>query len=322
MISFMGRVPAWMGGSAIQSNMEDEWVEMMATLFFYARNTENVQFGMIDPLNEPDWDGLEGPRVDSVQYTRLLEKLSLKLDAMGLSALRFVGPNTAQVGTGVNDYMPRMMGNSIVMGKVDHFALHNYAGDSGGADAAIKSSAHPGKNFWITEVSNAWDIMTHLGQNPSATLVWDAYDSVYNHAILAGRGSLPPNDVGNGPPLLQYDSSTRTFTRRPPFYQIEHIFRFVPKGSVRIGATESNAALQIYAFRHQASGRLTIVGRNTGGSAITVQGSLSGLTTVSGFQFYQTSGGFYFQRGSDVVVTSGAFVFTAPSNSFFTLTTP
>ena len=208
------------------------------------------------------------------------------------------------------------------MGKLDHFALHNYAGDSGGADAAIKSSAYPGKNFWITEVSNAWDIMTHLGQNPSATLVWDAYDSVYNHAILAGRGSLPPNDVGNGPPLLQYDSSTGIYTRRPPFYQIEHIFRFVPKGSVRIGATESNAALQIYAFRHQASGRLTIVGRNTGGSAITVQGSLSGLTAVSGFQFYQTSGGFYFQRGSDVMVTKGAFVFTAPSNSFFTLTTP
>jgi hypothetical protein len=322
MVSFMGRVPAWMGGSVIQSNMEDEWVEMMATLFFYARNTENVQFDMIDPLNEPDWDGIEGPQVDAFQYTRLLQKLSLKLDAMGLSALRFVGPNTAQVGTGVNTYMPQMMSNSIVMSKVDHFALHNYAGDSGGADAAIKSSAYPGKNFWITEVSNAWDIMTHLGQNPSATLVWDAYDSVYNHAILAGRGSSPPNDVGNGPPLLQYDSSTGIYTRRPPFYQIEHIFRFVPKGSVRIGATESNAALQIYAFRHQVSGRLTIVGRNTGGSAISVQGSLSGLAPVSGFQFYQTSGGFYFQRGSDVVVTNGAFVFTAPSNSFFTLTTP
>jgi hypothetical protein len=322
MVSFMGRVPGWMGGSVIQSSMEDEWVEMMATLFFYARNTENVQFDMIDPLNEPDWDGIEGPQVDAFQYTRLLQKLSVKLDAMGLSALRFIGPNTAQVGTGVNTYMPQMMSNSIVMSKVDHFAFHNYAGDSGGADAAIKSSAHSGKNFWITEVSNAWDIMSHIGQNPAATLVWDAYDSVYNHAILAGRGSAPPNDVGNGPPLLQYDSATGTYIRRPPFYQIEHIFRFVPKGSVRIGATESNAALQIYAFRHQASGRLTIVGRNTGGSAITVQGSLNAVTGVSGFQFYQTSNGFFFQRGSDVVVTGGAFVFTAPANSFFTLTTP
>jgi hypothetical protein len=322
MISFMGRVPSWMGGSVIQSSMEDEWVEMMSTFLFYARNTENVQFDMIDPLNEPDWDGIEGPRVDAFQYTRLLQKLSVKLDAMGLSALRFIGPNTAQVSTGVNTYMPQMMSNSIVMSKVDHFALHNYAGDSGGADAAIKSSAYPGKNFWITEVSNAWDVMTHLGQNPSSTLIWDAYDSVYNHAILAGRGSLPPNDVGNGPALLQYDRSTGTYIRRPAFYQMEQIFKYVPRGSVRIGATESNANLQIYAFRHQASGRLTIVGRNTGGSAITVNGSLSGLPAVGTFQFYQTSGGVYFHRESDVVVTSGAFVFTAPANSFFTLTAP
>ena len=66
---------------------------------------------------------------------------------------------------------------------------------------------------------------------------------------------------------------------------MEQIFKYVPRGSVRIGATESNANLQIYAFRHQASGRLTIVGRNTGGSAITVNGSLSGLPAVGTFQF-------------------------------------
>ena len=44
--------------------MEDEWVEMMATLLYYARNTENVQFDLVDPINEPDWDGFEGPQVD------------------------------------------------------------------------------------------------------------------------------------------------------------------------------------------------------------------------------------------------------------------
>jgi O-glycosyl hydrolase len=311
-----------MGGSVIRSGLEDEWVEMMATLFWYAHESEKLQFDMIDPINEPDWDGVEGPQVDASQYTRVLEKLSSKLDAMGLSALRFIGPNTAQISTGVNTYMPRMMSSRIVMSKVDHFAFHNYTGDSGGADLAIKRSAHAGRNFWITEVTNAWDIMSHLGQNPSATLVWDAYDSVYHHAILAGRGSAPPNDVGNGPPLLQYNSAAGTYTRRPGFYQVAHIFRFVPKRSVRIGASESNAALQIYAFRDRTGGRVTIVGRNSGASPIPINGSLSNVPAVSAFEFYQTSGGFYFQRRSTIVVTGGAFRVTAPANSFFTLTSP
>jgi len=47
---------------------------------------------MVDPLNEPDWDGLEGPQVDQWQYTALLEKLWCGLDAMGLVRFRFVGP--------------------------------------------------------------------------------------------------------------------------------------------------------------------------------------------------------------------------------------
>src|SRR5207249_4975230 len=119
-LSFMGRVPTWMGGSVITAAMEDEWVETMSTLVSYARNTEHVQFTLLDPINEPDWDGIEGPQVDQWQYTRLLNKLSVKLDSLGLSDLRFVGPNTASIDTGVNTYMPTMMADPVIMSKLDH----------------------------------------------------------------------------------------------------------------------------------------------------------------------------------------------------------
>src|SRR5262245_46100342 len=56
-LSFMGRVPTWIGGAAIHPEFEDEWVEMIATLAYYARNRANVQFDVLDPINEPDWDG-------------------------------------------------------------------------------------------------------------------------------------------------------------------------------------------------------------------------------------------------------------------------
>ena len=321
LLSFMGRVPPWMGGSVINTASEDEWVEMMATLCFYAKNTENVQFDMLDPINEPDWDGIEGPQVDQFQYTRLLQKLSVKLDAMGLSSLKFVGPNTAQITTGVNTYMPQMMSNSIVMSKVDHFGFHNYGTNNGGADAAIKGSAFPNKNYWITEVWNPSDVLGQIGLGTGATMVWDALDSVYNHAILAGRGTTPPNDNGPGLPPLAYNTTTGVYTPRDTFYQHAQIQKYVPRGSMRIAATESNGNLTMYAFRDPVSGRLTLVGRNIGASSITVNGSLSNVPAVSSFQFYRTDvSGNQFTRGSDVVVTNGSFVFTAPVNSYFTLT--
>ena len=221
MLSFMGRVPPWMGGPRITNTaaMEDEFVETVATLLYYARNTENVQFDLLDPLNEPDWDGFEGPQVDQWQYPRLLQKLSAKLDAMGLGDLQIRRPqHRAVISTGVDTYLPQLFANSVVMSKLDHFGLHNYAGQTGGADARIKGSAYPQKNFWMTELSIPEQIFTMIGQGAAAAQIWDAYDSVYNHAILAGafyndgRGSTPPNDAGNLAALMSYNAASGVYT--------------------------------------------------------------------------------------------------------------
>ena len=313
----MGRVPTWMGGATITNTpqMEDEFVETIATLVYYAKNTEQLQIDLVDPLNEPDWDGIEGPQVDQWRYPGILQKLSAKLDAMGLGSLRLVGPNTAQVGTGVNQYLPELFDNSVVMSKLDHFGLHNYAGDAGGADAKIKASPYPQKNFWITELSIPEQIFTMIAQGAAGAQIWDAYDSVYNHAILAGRGS------GNLAALMSYNTSTGTYSARPQFYQMQ-TFKYVTSGSIRIAANESNSSLTVYAFRHPTTGRVTLIGRNTGGS-LTINGSLSGVGSVATLEFYRTiaSNNFgSFTRDSDAVVTNGSFVVTVPSNSFFTLT--
>ena len=319
-ISFMGRVPPWMGGSTINAASEDEWVEMMSTFVQYARNTEHVDFEMFDPINEPDWDGIEGPQVSATQYTRLLHKLSVALDAAGITDLRFLGPNTAAVSAGVSSYMPEMMADSLVMSRVDHFGLHNYSGSSGGADAAIKSSAYRTRDFWMTEFTAPDDIMTFLSQNAAGLMVWEAYDSVFNHAILAGRGSTPPNDDGSGPALLAYNSSTGVYTPRAAFYQVAQAFKYVQPGAVRIAASESNGNLTIYAFLDPVTQRVTIIGRNTGASTLSLSGTLSNVPAPGVMQLYQTYSGGSFARGADVVVSGGSFFVTVAANSFFTLT--
>jgi O-glycosyl hydrolase len=320
MLNFMGIGPAWMGGPDLPAAMEDEWVETVASVAYYARNNRKLQFGLFAPNNEPDWDGIEGIRMDRWQYARVMRKLAQKLDAIGLGDLRLIGPDTAAIGSGVNDYLPSLMGEPTVMAKLDHFAFHNYAGDSGGADGAIRNSAYPSRNFWITEVSNIWDALAHMSQGPAAILVWDGYDSVYNHAIFAGRGSNPPNDAGNGPALLSYSTSSHVYSARKPFYEFAQLFKWIPAGSVRVSAAESNGNVTLYAFHHPVSGRVTIVGRNAGGSNVTFAGSLTNLPSVPAFEFYRTTTSANLQRAADVTVTGGAFSFVAPANSVFTLT--
>ena len=330
MISFMGRVPAWMGGPKLTDTpaMEDELVETVATLLYYARSKEKLRFDLLDPLNEPDWDGFEGPQVDERRYARLLQKLSLKLDAMGLGDVRFVGPGTAQIDTGVDRYLPELFANTIAMSKLAHVGLHNYVGQTAGADTKIKRSAYPHLHFWITELSIPEQIFTMIGHGASAAQIWDAYDSVYNHAIIAGafykdgRGSTPPNDAGNLAALMSYNSTTGAYATRPQFYQMQ-TFKFVMPGSIRIAVTESNTNLTIYAFRHPATRRVTIVGRNIGASALTLTGSLRNVGSIGRLQHYQTGiadNYSSFRRGTDAVVTGGSFTASVPVNSFFTLT--
>ena len=322
-LSFMGNVSNWLGGNIINTADEDEWVEMIASLVYYARNTMHLSFSMLDPLNEPDWGHNEGPLVDQVQYTRLLHKLSDKMDSLGLSDMKFVGPSAAGLSNGVNVYMPVMMGDNVVMAKTDHFGLHNYASEGDTAYQAIKNSAYPNRNYYITETTLPEDIFYELSQGTSAIMIWDGYDSVYNHAILNGGGTTPPNDAGPGPAPLAYDMTTGIYSPRKCFYEYEQIFKFVPSGSVRISASQSNGNVVITAYYHQPSGRVTIVGRNSGSSSISYAGTLVNLPLISTMQFYQTSetdSNINMFRGNDSAVSGGTFSFVAPSNSIFTLT--
>ena len=172
----------------------------------------------------------------------------------------------------------------------------------------------------MTELSLIEHAFSSISQGASAVLMWDGYDSVYNHGILAGRGSSPPNDAGNGPALLAYSTSTHLYTPRKPFYEFAQLFKFVPPGSVRVAAAESNASVTIFGFHHAATGRVTLVGRNVGSSSVTFSGSLASLPVVPSFEFYRTTSSINMQRGTDVPVTGGAFSFVAPANSVFTLT--
>ncbi|HVR19169.1 MAG TPA: hypothetical protein VMS65_05730, partial [Polyangiaceae bacterium] len=316
-LSFMGRVPSWMGGADVSASMIDEWVETVASVAYYGRVTRGLRFGMFSPSNEIDWDGIEGPRMSAQTFATALRRLAQKLDTLGLSDLRLIGPETADINSGLGAYRQAMMAEPIVMQKLAAFALHNYVGSTGGARTILDASAYPFERFWISELSLIEHVFLSVGGDASAVLVWDGYDSVYQHAILANRGTVPPNDAGNGPALLAYSTATHGYTPRRIYYDFAQLAKWVAPGSVRIGAREDLTDLEAFAFRSAATGRVTIVGRNSG-TARTL--SLSGLGGFSSLDHFRTSSSEKLTELADVVLTNGSASVSVPSGSVFTLT--
>src|SRR5882724_9811669 len=71
MINFMGPVPEWMGKATVTPSKEDEYVEMIVSFFYYAKNVKHLQFGLVSPTNESDWRK-EGPELKEQPYARIL----------------------------------------------------------------------------------------------------------------------------------------------------------------------------------------------------------------------------------------------------------
>ena len=163
---------------------------------------------------------------------------------------------------------------------------------------------------WTFAKNTVLNLFTHVRDGATGLIVYEGYDAWYDHHGAIGTTGL-----------LAYNSSTGTYTPRKRYYAIKQAIRFVPPGSRRIGASSPNSNINVLAFFHPASGRVTIVGYNSSSATVTLNGTLSGLPAVSSFELYQTSTLASFQRGPNVSVSGGAFSAPVSASAFFTLTT-
>jgi O-glycosyl hydrolase len=82
-------------------------------------------------MNEPDWNGVEGPQVGPQQYVRVLHKLAVRLDELGLGSTKLVGPDTASPSIAASSYYPAMTADPVVMDHLAAVAIHDYSGSDG-----------------------------------------------------------------------------------------------------------------------------------------------------------------------------------------------
>jgi O-glycosyl hydrolase len=333
--NFMGPGPGWMGGGSLTAGQESEWAEMIASLLVWARYTNGLQFTYVGPDNEPDIAN-EGITISSAsQYVTALRALAQQLDANGLSDVRLIGPDRAGGGTA---YMPEMMADAVVMGKLAHFGVHSYSSGGGGSSgvyAYLQGSAYPDRTFWMTEF-NVWCstcdsgtrgtydwaycegtanyLLSHLANGASGGTVWEGYDSFYLHPPTAWSfWGLFSVDNEN--------AAVKTYTPRKNFYTVAQISKFVRPGAQRIRVSGSTSSLSpLLAFKHTGLGQVTIVGINTSGSAVNLSGSLASLPMVPHLDLYYTSASANLSNGGSMAVNNGTFSATIPADCVFTLT--
>jgi chitodextrinase len=317
----MGKAPNWMGGLMLTTTdtIKNEYAEMITSMAMYGHVQRGLQF-TLEPNNEPDIE-TEGVRMSAPVQAEVLNKIAVRLDAAGLAAMRMMGPSAGVIQYAVVEFTDYMYNYPTLMAHVDAYSYHDYNGNTANADARIKSSAYPNKKFHMTEFSQFDDGMAMLGQGTQSLLVWDGYDSLYNHPLDRNGPTTAPNDAGDGPALLAYNSSNNTYTARKEFYQFAQLFKYVPAGSTRIGASSSNSGITSYAFRDQASSRFTIVGKNTSAGSHSLTISLNNIgvppTTLS---YFLTNSSNNMTQGADVSVVNGVATVTVPANTIFTLT--
>jgi O-glycosyl hydrolase len=329
-ISFMGTPPSWMGPNyGISSSMEDEFVETIAALLYYARHKAGIQFTLVSPMNETEqvrtgW--YEGPNMpDAFQFVRVIRKLAIKLDTVGMDDIRFIAPDAASEPL-FKSALSEMVKDPVIMSKLFCWGIHNYGKDSGKYINFIRGSSSQNKSFWVTETCGIANLFGQLDDDPGAFIFWDGFDSVYRHAIRHDSSlNTPPNDwcfwmkSDEGKPLIAYQASTRSWTPRKQFYEHAQLFKYIAPGAVRIGAATDKGNLVVYAYRNP-DGNVVIVGRNAANEAIAVKGTLASLHVSPTLGFTYTTPTENMVKGTSVVVQhGGGFSVTLPARCVFTL---
>jgi hypothetical protein len=324
-MSAQGLLPAWMGGTTLNTAQEDEFAEMFSAAVYYARVTRGLTIPYIDPMNEIDLGMPEGPSVDAAQYARVLRKIMDRLVTLGLGDIKIVPPETV-VGDEA-PYISAVVADTVLAAHVDTVGVHSYNGTT------PLSSGLAGRRLWMTEwsesatdgfldggqsVANEWNfakteadyLLGLLSNGASAALKWDAIDNIHEH-----------NPSGNVTKwgALAYDFTTHTMSPRKRLYASGLVFRFVQPGMTRIGVS-TTSGVTVYGFYDSVLGKLTFVGHNTSGSAVVLNGALSNVGTVTTLNSYTTdSANANITRGADVAVSGGSFSYSVPADTFFAL---
>jgi O-glycosyl hydrolase len=183
------------------------------------------------------------------------------------------------------------------------------------------------KPAWETEWSTfetwdpAWDDGTGASGLTWAQHIYTGLTAANLSAFLYWWGSTTPSENGDNEGLIQINGSTVASSGR--LWAFANYSRYVRPGAVRIGATSSNSAVDLTAFKN-TDGSVAVVALNTAASADPITYSLSGTGIPNGATVtpYLTNASSDTAAQAASTVSGGAFTATIPARSLVTYVIP
>jgi hypothetical protein len=250
---------------------------------------------------------------------------------MGDTNTKLSGPDTA---SGPDSYTNAF--STEVMARMSHFSWHSYSGNSVSTATALGNI----KADWMTETSkwcsgcdnnqppgeSEWSFGKGIGDillgdiknGFSSVLTWEGFDTFYyHHNSYSAWGHVGCTQNGEG--CVVSDTYPRVYSIRKRAYPEATIAKAISPGMVMLGTTTSISTLSILSFYDAINGKFSIVGHNTGSSAVTINGQMQNLPAIRSLFLYQTNSSLNLQHMNDVPVNGRLFTATIPADTFFYL---
>jgi galactan endo-1,6-beta-galactosidase len=288
------------GGNNLQSWNYRQHASHLAAVALYAKNNWGVNFGSVDPFNEPSsswWTATgtqEGCHMDATVQAAVLPYLRSELDIRGLSGVRLSASDETSYDLARTTWNSFGASTKALVGQVN---VHGYQGSGGRRDLLYTDVVTTaGRKLWNSETGDGDGTGLTLASNlcldfrwlhPTAWVYWQVMDPSTGWAMIA------------------YDQSTlQPTTVQTKYYVMAQFSRHIRPGTTIIDTGVGYAV----AAHDAAQKRLVVVAVNSG-AAQTLTFDLSRFSAVTG-----GAGGFV--RRWNTLTSGGGDLYTARSDTY------
>jgi glucuronoarabinoxylan endo-1,4-beta-xylanase len=297
-----------------------KWMVEMAK--YYAAH--GVPLYAISPANEPEFtQTFESCVWSTDDLVSVIGMLGKALEREGLGNVRIFGPESM---TGFNwtggpnpRFVQAVQANPEAWKHFDIFASHGYSdgvkGELGQESAAgfwglIRST---GKPYWVTEGgtgAHTWPAA--VGSKGVAAGMHNAFVAGHASAFVPWQFAEDSYSEHN---LMHLSGLTKKT------HVVRHYSRFIPAGSIRIGADPAYGEVLASAYAVNGAKGVTVVLTNPGAREQAVGVTLKGLPQVRSLAAVRTSAAEDLRPLAPLKVEGGRLRVTLPAQSIVTLTT-
>lgn len=286
----------------LKPEQQDNYVNYITDVLKHFKDSENINFKYIDPLNEPNtnyWKaggGQEGCHFDPITQKIIINKLQASLSKKKLVGTKIVASDETSIDTAISTFNSF---DNITKNQINRINTHTYSGSQRVQlrDLALAS----GKSLEMSEISTGYVADNHDGMDPAIPLVqgiikdvkemgvnswviWQAVEDEQENLMSLDNGTKW-NQAGSWGLIhgvyKDFKLDGKTYTKEQYFvtkqyYAMAQFSRFIKQGYIIIDANNDN----VLSAMDPKTGDVVIVATNFTNKAYSTNFDLSRFTEL------------------------------------------